>query len=64
MGAVDGDDVSLHCPSLEESAQQVVEDQMVGILSEPVSEVGEEAVAGRLLSEAACLGGSSVVFEA
>jgi len=36
---------------------------MVGVLSEPVPEVGEEAVAGRLLSEAACLGGSSVVFE-
>ena len=33
------------------------------VLSQSVSEVGEEAVAGRLFLEAACLGGSFVVFE-
>jgi len=33
-------------------------------LSEAFSEVGEEAVAGGVLPEAAGLGGSSVVFEA
>jgi len=64
VGAVDGDDLSPHRPSLEEMAQQVVEDSVVGVLSEAFSEVGEEAVAGGVLSEAACPGGSSVVFEA
>jgi len=42
----------------------MVEDSVVGLLSESVSEVGEEAVAGGLFLEAACLGGCSVVFEA
>ena len=64
VGAVDGDDVSLHRPSLHQPAEQVVEYLPVRVLSEPVSEVGEEAVAGGLLPEAACPGGSSVVFEA
>ena len=64
MGAVDGDDLSLHGPSLEEAAQQVVEDPVVGLLPEAFSEVGEEAVAGGVFLEAAGGGCSSVVFEA
>ncbi len=64
VGAVDGDDVSLHGPSFEEAAQQVFEDSVVGVLAQSVSEVGEEAVAGGVFLEAACLGDSFVVFEA
>jgi hypothetical protein len=64
VGAVDGDDLSLHGSILHQPPEQLVEDSVVGLLSEPVSEVCEEAVAGRPLPEAACLGGFSVVFEA
>ena len=41
VGAVDGDDVSLHTPILQQTSEQVVEDSFVGLLSEPVAEVGE-----------------------
>ena len=64
VGAVDSDDVSLHRPILQQTSEQLVEDSVVGLLSESVSEVGEEAVAGGVFLESACFGGFSVVFEA
>jgi len=64
VGAVDGDDVGLHGPSVQQPAEQLVEDSVVGVLSQSVSEVGEESVAGGVFLEAAGLGGSSVVFKA
>ena len=64
VGAVDGDDFSFNRPSVHQPTEQVVEYLLVRVLSELVSEVGEEAVAGGVLHEAACPGCSSVVFEA
>ena len=61
MGAVDGDDLGFHGPRVQQSAEQLVEDSVVGVLAESVSEVGEEAVAGCLLLEAAGGGCRSVV---
>ncbi len=64
VGAVDGDDFSLHRPILQQPPEQLIEDSVVGVLAQSVSEVGEESVAGCLLPESAGSGCSSVVFEA
>ena len=61
VGAVHGDDLSLHHPGLKQLSEQVVEDLEVGLLSHAVSEMGEEAVARRLLPESAGPCGPSVV---
>ena len=61
VGAVDGDDLSIHRPILQQTSEQLVEDSVVGLLSESVSEVGEETVAGGLFLESAGGGCSSVV---
>jgi len=53
VGAVDGDDLSLHRPGVEEPSEEVVEDPEVGLPSQAAPEVGEEAVAGRPPPEAA-----------
>jgi len=64
VGAVDGDNLSLHRPRVQELFQQVFEDQVIVLLPESASEVGEEAVAGGVLLESAGFCGFSVVFEA
>jgi len=43
---------------------ELVEDPEVRLLSEPVPEVGEEAVTRCLVPESVCSGGLVVVFEA
>ena len=41
VGAVDGDDGSLHGSIFQQPPEQLVEDSVVGVLSQSVSEVGE-----------------------
>ena len=64
MCAVDGDYLADDGSRLDEGSGKLVEDPEVCLLSNAVSELGEEAVARGSASEAACSGYFSVVFEA
>jgi hypothetical protein len=64
VGAVDGEDLADDCPRFDEYPCESVEDLVVRLFAESVSEVGEESVARCPSSEAACFGYSVVASEA
>jgi len=63
VGAVDGHHFAEYCSCLEQCLDELIEDPEVGLLSESVSELGEEAVAGCLGPESAGPGHFSVVLK-
>ena len=64
VGAVHGYHPAQDNTGFKQPSEQVLEDLPVRFLSEPVPELGEEAVAGSPLPEPAGPGGLPVVFEA
>ena len=63
VGVVDGYDLSPHHLGVEEPPEELIEDSVVGLLPEAMPEVGEEAVAGCVLLEAAGSGCLPVVLQ-
>ena len=63
MCAVDGEDLADDCPRFDEYPCESVEDLVVRLFAESVSEMGEESVTWRMSAEFAGSGYFVVVFE-